>query len=174
MVVERLLVIIYIALVGIPSEKVLGELQHVVGVAGFGCRSTQPVVQFSGCTEMLAVAVSTVDVSVVPDNCFPEERRYDRIPLASGYLVHACTTHHLGHLSIGMQSLKTVNAVCQRFHYSLMIIETLGHCQKFRFAGNGIQIGQGFVHASIFACKHRLHFFFVKPVKRVIKKVSQT
>jgi len=61
---------------GGPLEEVVGEFEHVVGVAGFCVGVAQALIEFFGFAEVFAHAVSTHGVGVVFDDFGPEVAGY--------------------------------------------------------------------------------------------------
>src|SRR5581483_12221368 len=72
---ERPLIIIPILGPRLPTKKVPGEFEHVVGVAGFGGVAAQRLRKMLFGTEHFSIAMTADDVRAFFGNGVPEEKR---------------------------------------------------------------------------------------------------
>ena len=66
------------------------ELEHVVGVAGFGGAVAEPVGEFTGLAQVFMNAVAADDVAVVVHHRFPEEAAEVMKVFIAGHFVLSC------------------------------------------------------------------------------------
>ena len=176
MVVKRVLVVIPVGGGGSVLEQLFGELQHVVGIAGFRCGdrqlgSSRPGF-LAGVVEMLGITVAAEHQRMVVMHDVPEVRCRGVEPGAFGIgsVQHRCDmgmANDLRNVRVGVQAIELVHMVHERGDEPIAV----ENFRKFKVSqGVGIPAGQrqavdfreGFVHAAPFlavaviGAEHRL------------------
>ena len=81
--------------------------------------------------------------------------------------------HHLGHLRVGMHIVEIVYTLRHRGEQSA-VRETHGHAEVFRFAGDGVGIGQHLVHAAVLVAQHSLHLLVAETCRQVDGPIAES
>ena len=103
------------ACLGVTAVQVLGELEHIVGVAAL---RTVDIVDEVGAGllagEMLAAAVATEGERALTSDDVPEESAGIVVGLVAAQFGYALKSHHLGHLRVGVHVVQAVEALRHR------------------------------------------------------------
>src|ERR1700677_1783953 len=104
MVQKSALVIVCVLRLGSPGEELAGELEHVVGVAGF----LREIGKLGGehvgrRAEMFAGAVAAGDVAAMQRDLLPEKLRRIAVMWVTGEFEFARGADELGDLGIGVE-----------------------------------------------------------------------
>jgi len=161
-VVERALVEIGIGSRRRASEQLLGQPEHVVSVAGLGALAVaEQAVEVLRIVEVLGHAVAAEGDRALAGDILPEEARAGLGGLVAGERGDALEADDLRDLGVGVLAGELVAVRDERVEHGL-VVEAFRSGQVLRIAGDGVEIGQRFVHASVFHAEHPLHLFVVQ------------
>ena len=155
-VVERTLVEIGEARLGLPREQLVRQLQHVVDVAGLGRVRSKPVAEVVGGAEVLREPVATGDVGVVTGDAIPEEGCGLQIVRVTRQRVAAGQSDQLRNLRVGVQSGEAILPGRERSKYPF-VVKAARQRQIPRVASVCVEIRKDLVHAAVLAAQHLLH-----------------
>ena len=137
------------ACLGVAAVQVLGQLQHVVGVARLRTVNVVDEVLTSLLAgEMFAARVAAESQRALSRHDVPEVGTGGVVSLVATQFGNALKTDDLRHLRVGMHVVQAVAALHQR-RQQPSVRETLGSIQVFLFARHGVCIGQHLVHAAM-------------------------
>ena len=154
---QRALVVVGVAcallLAGRMRVQQLGELEHVVGVAGLGTfHLVEHGLEVGQRMEMLPDAVAADGDAAALAHRGPEEARGRQPVLVRragvALLGDAGKADHLGDLRIGMQPGQRVARLAQRIE-DRAVREALGQAQVTRAAAHRGDVGEDLVHAAV-------------------------
>ncbi len=158
-VVQRALVVIAVRTPGIAEEQQLGELEHIVGIAGLGpLHLVDHRRKIVGGVEVLLDAVAADGHRAMVMHGLPEELR-GLLPVApAGHVADAFEADHLRNLRVGVQAGELVllfferaqDGLVRKAHRQVQVLllpRHLGH------------VGQHLVHAAVLRAQHVLHLF---------------
>lgn len=140
----------------IPAKHVLGELQHIIDIAGFGRIIAQPLVQLVRRTEMFMVAMAAGDITMMIDHAVPEKAGGRPILRVARQFVKSGQAHELGNLGVGVFAGQDLLAAGQRVE-NRMVLEPASEFQIAFIAGISVQVPEGFVEPTVFASEDLLH-----------------
>ena len=95
------------------------------------------------------------------------------IVLIIGEFADAFKSHHFGHLCVGMHIVETVLSLRHGGKQST-VREACGSLEIFGVLGDGIGIGQYFVHAAMLIAQHLFHLCVVEIRCQVYSPVTET
>ena len=172
LVVKRPLVII-----GPPDRRieliqVLGQLEHVVGIAGLAGSVRKPVCQHARCAEMLVFAVAADRIAVESDHAVPEIVGDTPVTLIPGTLVLTDGADDLRYLRIGMLARQRIHPGGQRTQ-NLAVVETSCKLQVFTLPRQDIDVGQRFRDSAVFANQDFVHLFVRKLRHQSVEPVGK-
>lgn len=97
---------------GVPSEEMAGQLEHVIGVAGFLAEVGELGGEDVGRrAEMFVDAVAASDVAAVKGDLLPEKERGVAIVCIASELELARRADEFGDLRVGMEASEGVAAL---------------------------------------------------------------
>ena len=159
---------------GIAAVQVLGEFQHVVGVA---CLRTVDVVDEVGACltagEVLAATVPAEGKRALAGHDVPEILACRVVCLVAAQFGNALESHHLRHLSVGVHVVEAVLPLRHRREQTA-VRESFCHVKILLFLGDGIGIGQHLVHAAMLVAQHLLHLSIAETCREVDGPVAET
>ena len=139
------------------GEKLLGEAQHVVGVAGLRSLAVlEHAAEVLRVVEMLGHAVAAEGDRALPRHVLPEEAGGRVAPRVAAQRGDALEADDLRDLGVGVFPGEAILALGQRLQ-QLQVVEALRHLEVLPVAGDGMEVGHDFVHAAIFRAEHLLH-----------------
>src|SRR5581483_10216839 len=121
MIVERPFIVVGVGRLGLAHEKLFGEAEHVVGVAGLWSFATfQHPVEIRGCVEMLGNTVAAKNNRSPTGNRVPEKARSGISFFVTGKRGDALEAGDFGDLRIGVQTGEAVLVVDERTENGLV------------------------------------------------------
>lgn len=146
---------------GVPAEDVASELEHVVDIAGFSRGRAEAIVEAIGGAEVFVVAMAAGDVAVMVNDAVPEEIGGRAIGWIPSQRVAGGQADEFRDLGVGVFTGEDVFASGEGIEDSL-VMKPPGEFQVSLIAGIGVEIGEGFVQAAMFAGEDFLHLGFVE------------
>ena len=149
--------VVGVAGVGLPSEEVIGQLEHVVGVAGFLGEVGQLRGEHVGrSAEVFVDAVAASGVTAVQHDLLPEKLRGITIVGVARKFKFAGSGDEFGDLGVGMEAGERVVVLRGRVHNGVMV-EAFCNDEVARIVCDGREVGEDFGHAAKLGLQGALH-----------------
>ena len=168
------LVVVGKAGLGVAPVQILGEFQHIVGIATL--RSVDVVDKVHAgilAGEVLTAAVSAEGERPLTGDDIPEKSAGIMIGLVAAQFGDALKSHHFGHLCVGVHIVKIVLPLRHRGEQPAMG-EAACHVEVFFLFCDGIGIDEHLVHSAVLIAEHLFHLGIREACGQVDGPVAET
>ena len=146
---------------GVDPEKQVGQLEHVVHIAGLCGLGAQAHAELVGLPKVLVVGVPPGHIAVVVDYPVPEKRGGPVIGAVSGYEEPLGQADELRELGVAVQPGQGIVPGLQGPQHGL-VVKAARQGEVAPFAGIGVQVCQYLIHPAVFAVQYLLHLAVVE------------
>jgi hypothetical protein len=151
---------------------VLGQLEHVVGVAGLGRVRAQVPGHLALREEVLVLAVAAYGVGVVVRDQVPEVLGYRPALRLPGDLVGPRRPDDLRDLAVCVEPGQYVAVLEQRVH-DRPVVEAPGHRQVARVSSQAVDLGEDVHHPPLLDLEHGLELGRPQPLGHRVHPVGE-